>query len=547
MGPHTYAVPFSLSRKERNATQERQEKLPGDEGPPEEEGEEVVGGPGSGVMTAQRKAEKSVMKRWIADHAAFVEDAILKPYNEQTGQHCQMTAQQREASEALSALVRDKMEGRRRDILGISIMSGTGTGKDAWLSWAIEWFMKCFPYPKIPCVSVSADQLNKVLWSEISKWQMHSPLRSAYRLQNDKYFCTTVPLEARGKRWMAFPKAANPKDSREEQVEGLGGIHEDFLLQCVDEASGVLHPVFETLEGNMTGRVNVMLVIFNPRRSTGYAVDTQYADSARWVCLRWNAEESEIVDRASIEAKAKKYGTNSNPYRIQVLGLPPIVDEHTLIPWDWIEDAVGRELEAPTHAPVIKGVDCGAGGDNSIICTRKGALVYPLKRLKTADSQVLENWIGTDIDAERADVCRIDTVGIGWAVEGGVRAKKGSMVEAADARRESSEPTRFFNKRAEMYWRVRDAFEHSAISIPDDPELKAGLGATRCEYVNHKGSSVVKIVDKKKIKQELGHSPDEADALALTYYYPDTMASLKTVKPRPVGGIRPTPQAWMVG
>ncbi len=118
---------------------------------------------------ATKDAEKRLFKKWRDDHAAFVNDAILMPYNEAKGTVFTMTPQQKEASEALSKLIKTKREGQARDILGISIMSGKGTGKDAWSSWAILWFMTCFSYPKVPCVSVSADQLNKVLWSEISK------------------------------------------------------------------------------------------------------------------------------------------------------------------------------------------------------------------------------------------------------------------------------------------------------------------------------------------------------------------------------------------
>lgn len=462
---------------------------------------------------------------WRDDHTRFVQQAILDPYNEKKGTAYRMTPQQETASRELTALIRDKEQGLRREILGVSIMSGMGTGKDAWTSWTILWFLACFSYPKIPCVSVSADQLSKVLWGELSKWLMFSPLRGQFTHQNDKIFLHTVPEEARGKRWMAFPKSANPKDSVDAQVEGLAGIHEDHLLQVVDEASGVMPPVFEALEGNMTGAVNLMLLIFNPRRSKGYAVETHGDNAARWITLRWSAEDSPLVERAMIEALEQKYGRESNTYRIRVLGLPPLVDEETLIPWDWIEDALAREVETLPGTPLIKAVDCGAGGDHSIIATRRGARVYPFKRLRTADSQALQRWIGTDIDAEAPDVVRIDTVGIGWAVEGGVRELKGAIVEAADARRASSEPHRFFNKRAEMYWRLREALERGAMAIPDDSDLTAALGATRCEYVLLNGVSVVKIIDKKKIRQELGHSPDEADALAMTFYHADRHVS----------------------
>lgn len=494
---------------------------------------------------SSKEAEIATVKRWRSDHIAFVEEIILAPYNLATGSNYYMTEQQKDASRALTKLVQEKAEGKNRHIHGISIMSGKGTGKDAWTAWAILWFMTCFYYPKIPCTSVSADQLNKVLWSELSKWLTYSPLKSKHKLQNDLLYCADLDEpDAVKKRWFAFPKAANPKNSHEEQVEGLQGIHEDYMLQVIDEGSGVLMPVFNALIENQTGKVNLILLIFNPTRSKCYAVDTQYSDSDRWVCLRWNAEDSELVDPATIQAKRDKLGENyrdSNPYRISVLGLPPLVDEETLIPWDWIEDAVQRPIEALTEDPIIKGVDCGAGGDNSIIATRKGPIVYPMKRNKTADAKVLENWIGADIDAEKPDCVRIDTIGIGWAVEAGLRDKKGAIVEAADARRTSINPEKYYNKRAEMYWRLREAFERGEISIPNDEDLKEQLGAMRCEY-----GKTTKIVEKKKIKQDLGHSPDEADALALTFYYPDENVSRKRANSRQRGrDDAPKSSNWM--
>ncbi len=465
---------------------------------------------------------------WRDDHALFVQKAILEPYNATKGTAYSMTDQQKEASDALSRLARDKEKERARDILGISIMSGKGTGKDAWASWAIMWFLACFTYPKIPCVSVSADQLNKVLWSEISKWLMHSEIKSSFTLQNDKLFFNELPLEARGKRWLAFPKAANPKQTFEEQVETLAGIHEDNLLQVVDEGSGILENVFQVLEGNMTGPLNLMLIIFNPTRSKGYAVDTQYKHEKRWVTFRWNAEDSPIVDRAAIERLEQDYGRDSNTYRVKVLGLPPLTDEEVLIPWEWIMDAINRPLEPVPNAPLIKGLDCGAGGNKSVIATRRGPIVYAFKRNTTPDAVQLSNWAGTDIDAEQPDVMRVDTIGIGWAVEGSLREKKGSVVEAADARRIADDSQKYYNKRAEMWWRLREQFQHGTISIPDDPELTNQLGAMKCEYKK----SQIKIVDKKKIIHEIGHSPDEAEALALTYFYPDHMISKSTASKR---------------
>jgi len=444
----------------------------------------------------------------------FVEALILRPYNEKTGGNAFITGQQRDGLRAISRLVHDKIKGERREVLGVSIMSGKGTGKDALAAWAILWFMWSFPFPKIPCVSVTAEQLDKVLWSEISKWLSSSSIKDYFVLQSDKLYRVDVDDTERGKRWMAFKKAANPKLAPNEQVESLQGIHEVYMMQLVDEGSGILEPVFRALENNMTDICNFILLIFNPMHVKGYAVETQEHED--WVALRWNAEDSELVNQDRIKKLEKRYGKESNTYRMNVLGLPPVFDESTLINYDWVANAIDKGMIVEKEEPLVMAIDCGAGGDSSIIAMRRGNKVLPFKRKKTNDSTELSNWAGNIIDIEKPDVVRVDTIGIGWAVEGVLREKKGGIVEAADVRRLSDEPQRFYNKRAEMYWRVRDLFEKGVIEIPDDADLKDQIAATRYKTDNRRG--LIQIAEKTEIKAELGKSPDEFDALAMLYY-----------------------------
>src|SRR5574337_141174 len=149
---------------------------------------------------------KNLLEVWHKDFLFFVESALLNPYNKATGENFTVTRQQKEACVALCKIVNDKIDGKGKDVIGLSIMAGKGTGKDAWVSWAILWFMT-FPYPKIPCLSVSADQLNKVLWSEISKWLSCSLVKDWYTLRAEKLFFNGLPEGERGLQWLAFPKA----------------------------------------------------------------------------------------------------------------------------------------------------------------------------------------------------------------------------------------------------------------------------------------------------------------------------------------------------
>jgi hypothetical protein len=478
-------------------------------------------------MNKGQEEYKKLVLRCRNDILFFVNNLIIDPYNNATGSNFFITTQQKEGLLEFQNLVLDKIAGKRHDILGVSIMAGRGCGKDTVTVWILMWYMFCFPFPKIPCVSVSADQLNKVLWSEISKWLTHSKVKNNFVLQSDKFFRKDVKDDSRGKRWFAFTKAANPKLSPDEQIESLAGIHEDYLLQILDEASGIADLVFHTLEKNMTQDCNLMWLIFNPMHAKGYAVDTQYKNKHRWVALRWNSEDSEITNKTEHKRIEEDYGgKQSNPYRMNVLGLPPLFTEETLINWDWVLDAIDKDITITSNMPLVSSLDCGAGGDNSIIASRRGNKVLPFKKYSTSDPRDLENWAGSWIDVNSPDTFRVDTIGIGWAVAGNIEEKKGAIVETCDSRRSPDNDEMFVNKRAEMFWNLRDQFLKGVISIPDDPDLKNQLAALK--YDTDKNGKIF-IMDKKVLKKEIGGSPNEADALAMLYYEPDSKVSRKYV------------------
>ena len=419
---------------------------------------------------------------------------------------------------------------------GISIMSGQGTGKDGFASWAILWFLTCFPNPKVPCTAPTAHQLYDVLWAEVSKW-----MRNSHKGENDEYVesvCDTVlewqktkifMKERQGREWFAVARTANSKASAEDQAETLAGFHEDYQMFVVDEASGVTDPVFKPLEGTMTGICNFALIIFNPTKTTGFALETHTKEQSQWVCLRWNAEESENVSREHIEfmrAKYVKEGSpeDSNIYRIRVLGLPPRSEEGKLIPWDWIEAAATDERREMVREgldgfdPLKMGFDIGGGGDTSERCLREGGLVHPFKTYNNEDTMKTARWVESQIVEDEPDEVCMDNVGLGRGVFDRVREKGYRSIIGINVRNTPMKEAEFFQLRDELCWRMRDAFQNGTISIPDDDELKEQLGQPKYDDMK-KGK--IQVESKRQMKSRGITSPNKFDSLMLTFFSND--------------------------
>lgn len=467
----------------------------------------------------------SIVHQWMRCSSKFITDAILAPYNAKHGTHYHLTSKQQEACDELDKLVAARLKRARGEELteeeqayarklGISIMSGRGIGKSAWASWIIIWFLCCFDRAIVPCTASTAKQLKSVLWKEIHAWLKDSAVADWLVWQSEKVF----QREHKGAEWYAIARTTNTQGTAEAQAETLSGYHGENMMIVIDEASGIPEPVFRPLEGTLTGQLNFIVMLFNPTRRLGYAIEshTKYRDN--WLNLHWNAEECELVSPDQIERMAQKYGRDSNPYRISVKGLPPMAETDALIPWEWITDAQERDFAVDPKAPKMMGVDVGAGGDKSIVLIRQGNVVLtPIKKYDTPDTIRLAHYVQDDIDNYEPDFVGIDVIGLGNGVYGWLREAK-YKVHPVDVRNKPHDTERFFSRRDELWWKVRERFEARDISIPaDDDELRDHLASMKFDDSTGK----VKIESKQSIRKRLGESPDKGDALMMTYAQED--------------------------
>ena len=105
---------------------------------------------------------------------------------------------------------------------------------------------------------------------------------------------------------------------------------------------------------------------------------------------------------------------------------------------------------------------------------------------------------------------------------------------------------RFFNKRAEVLWKFREALDPgqdggSPIALPDDQMLVSDLTAPKWELT----PNGIKVTPKKDVVKELGRSPDRGDAVVMCWsqgeksqtllpeWRPDQMVGTMAAKRRP--------------
>lgn len=467
---------------------------------------------------------RSNVERWQFDPELFFVEALgIKQTNQQR-------ALVRLVLEMMLAKVRvgrkgENLTDRERELsgkLGISVMSGKGLGKDFTVAGLCAWFLLCWSDFVGLVTAPTGKQLEDVLSSEVSRVLKNSPLNLWQWVTVDKggFFLMNGPKKAGA---FITKRTANVKGGAEEQGEALAGLHGDFMCLMADEASGLPDGVFNPLETTMTGICNLAILIGNPTRNTGYFYRTHFNERDRemWEAVRWDAEESDLEEikpglKAQIARMEAKYGRDSNAFRINVQGLPPLDEYNTLIPLDWIQSAVGRDIEVDEeHDPLVFGVDVGRGGDPSICLHRKGRVIVDIRENKSADTMVVARWVMQQMEDFEPDATVIDHNAVGAGVYDRLRELGGSYgVYGINFAENPSAKERFRNLRAEMYWKLREEFQNRTISIPEDEELVYELSSIKVEEYEPR----LLLKSKKKMKLDGDASPNKADALAHSYY-----------------------------
>ena len=169
------------------------------------------------------------------------------------------------------------------------------------------------------------------------------------------------------------------------------------------------------------------------------------------------------------------------------------------------------------NEPVYMGVDVARFGfDKSVLCVRQGQRVLDVHSLGRIDTMRLVHEIMRTAAAMNVTAIFVDEGGVGGGVVDRLR-ELGAPVYGVHFGGSARRPTRFFNRRSEIFWELRRLFDLQLIAIPRDEELAGQLLGLRYDISS---SGQVRLEGKREMRKRGMPSPDKADALALAFLVP---------------------------
>lgn len=196
-------------------------------------------------------------------------------------------------------------------------------------------------------------------------------------------------------------------------------------------------------------------------------------------------------------------------------------DQWQVIPTAWVEAAQARWTDRTAKGPMDSmGVDVARGGrDETIIARRHGTWfdnLICLPGTETPDGPT----VAAQVIARRRDRAPVHIDVVGWGsspydflVKNNIQAVPCNGANKATGRT-ADNAMGFANKRAEDWWRLREALDPqnpNPISLPPDPGLKSDLCAARWKPMGER----IQVEPKADIIRRIGRSPDRGDAIVL--------------------------------
>jgi hypothetical protein len=315
-----------------------------------------------------------------------------------------------------------------------------------------------------------------------------------------------------------------------------------------EEASPIPSEIFRVARGALTdaGTEKILFAIGNPTLNTGEFYERIFGSMRE--------DTYRIIDSRDVEGHDEKEiadwlrecngDADSDYFRVRARGLFPKGGSGQFIDLDTISLAQKRSTLTISTDPLVVGVDFAWGGaDDNVVRFRKGndARSIPAIRVKgefTRDAAVMVGKLADVLSRTYSDqkvaMMFVDGSGVGGnagAVVAGIRALGYDNIQEINFGHDAIDLEHYCYRRDEMWGKMKAWLRESG-AIDSD----AGLAADLAKPMLVGDGQRVKLESKDVMKRRLSKagidsaSPDDADALALTFAMP-----VRAKAPRPAG------------
>lgn len=447
----------------------------------------------------------------------------------------------------------------------IAVRSGNGIGKSMIAAVVLSWWFDCLRGSAFITAPTAKQAKSPFGYLRALRVQ------SRYALPGE-----VLETEIRGADdwWIRMVTARDEVGFQGMHAFSADGTTPPRMLGLVDEASGVGQAIYTAIRGCVTGGRDLLLHLGNPnlpagdfaacfrdphvRRHTISSLDSPNVAARREVVPG-------LVSHRFVESIARRFGRDSDVYRVRVLGLPPRNDHASVVSITVWEQAKQRAIEArerlgcgeempPLRGRERAGLDpAGDGSDASGWVVRDDVRLREARRLDM-DTPALTRFAADWLRNGPGRSLAIDAGGLGLPIfeslaeefPGRVVGVLFGSLPVGDADDDWLQATgssvrvhRYADRRTEIWHRAARWYEHAEIGDEIEPEsldeLETDVLGVRSS-VNAKGQ--LQLEKKAETRVRIGRSPDLGDAAALCVEA-DMECAVASAGAQTAGGIAP--------
>ena len=397
-----------------------------------------------------------------------------------------------------------------KGIKKISVASGNGVGK-TFLIGAIACNYSDRHNPGYVVISgASAKSISKTVWPTLRKVHNEALVDLGGTINKQTW--------ERGTQWEVFWTSPD-------EPENFGGFRTaNGVLIIIDEASCLPQLVHDAIVSIAAASGSVIVYFGNPIRLDGPFYDT--FQSSGWI--NFQISSLEVVDlnipglatKAWVAERKEEWGETDPRYIARVLGLFPDSSDFVLIKPSWRKQILIKK-ELRRKGKLYMGVDIARyGKDRTSYCIRDDRC---MRHQFSYNGHSLMKTVGIIQHLmEEYGICAseifIDDTGLGGGVTDRL-FELGIQINPLNFAALGAEPEKFTNVRAEMYWNMKDRMDPNSKTDPFYIPKQFNRTLKQATWTKWEPSSDnrIKLESKDKVTKIVGHSPDDADALALTF------------------------------